>query len=209
MCSQIRRSPAPMRRRSADSSRRATSAKSTSGLKTSRRSPTSYWVTQFGKIARKASARHRSGGLGSVDVDERRKRAADRLSRDRRNRWRSRRRTPNRLQSLLQKVKGATSVNSTGTQLAPDISIQFDRNKAQALGVDLGQAAQAVGRRVWRQRCHAVRNDRRPRTSASRSTLSRIKRVSTISNRSRSARPTAVSSISAISRVSSRPPRRR
>jgi len=47
--------------------------------------------------------------------------------------------------ALLQKVPGATSVNSTGTQLAPEISIQFDRDKAQALGVDLGQAAQAAG----------------------------------------------------------------
>jgi len=46
---------------------------------------------------------------------------------------------------LLEKVPGATSVNSTGTQLAPEISIQFDRQKAQALGVDLGQAAQAAG----------------------------------------------------------------
>ena len=42
-------------------------------------------------------------------------------------------------------MPGATSANSTGTQLAPEISIQFDRNKAQALGVDLGQAAQAAG----------------------------------------------------------------
>ena len=47
--------------------------------------------------------------------------------------------------ALLEKVPGATSANSTGTQLAPEISIQFDRNKAQALGVDLGQAAQAAG----------------------------------------------------------------
>jgi len=46
---------------------------------------------------------------------------------------------------LLQSVPGATSVNSTGTQLAPEISVQFDRNKAQALGVDLAQAAEAVG----------------------------------------------------------------
>ncbi|MBV8602332.1 MAG: efflux RND transporter permease subunit, partial [Candidatus Eremiobacteraeota bacterium] len=46
---------------------------------------------------------------------------------------------------LLQKVPGATSVNSTGTQLAPEISVQFDRKKAQALGIDIGQAAIAAG----------------------------------------------------------------
>jgi hydrophobic/amphiphilic exporter-1 (mainly G- bacteria), HAE1 family len=46
---------------------------------------------------------------------------------------------------LLEKVPGATSVNSSGTQLGPEISIEFDRQKAQALGVDVGQAAQAAG----------------------------------------------------------------
>jgi hydrophobic/amphiphilic exporter-1 (mainly G- bacteria), HAE1 family len=46
---------------------------------------------------------------------------------------------------LLATVPGATSVNSSGTQLAPEISIQFDREKAQALGVDLATAANAAG----------------------------------------------------------------
>jgi HAE1 family hydrophobic/amphiphilic exporter-1 len=46
---------------------------------------------------------------------------------------------------LLKTVPGATSVNSSGTQRAPEISVQFDRKKAEALGVDLGQAAQAAG----------------------------------------------------------------
>ncbi|HTX58274.1 MAG TPA: efflux RND transporter permease subunit [Verrucomicrobiae bacterium] len=47
--------------------------------------------------------------------------------------------------NLLKTVPGATSVNSTGTQRAPEISIQFDRKKAQALGVDVGSAAVAAG----------------------------------------------------------------
>ena len=46
---------------------------------------------------------------------------------------------------LLEKTRGATSVNSSGTQLAPEISVEFDREKAQALGVDIGQAALAAG----------------------------------------------------------------
>ncbi len=46
---------------------------------------------------------------------------------------------------LLEKTPGATSVNSSGTLLGPEISIEFDREKAQALGVDLGQAAEAAG----------------------------------------------------------------
>ncbi|HEY1977388.1 MAG TPA: efflux RND transporter permease subunit [Candidatus Baltobacteraceae bacterium] len=47
--------------------------------------------------------------------------------------------------NLLQHTPGATSVNSSGTQLAPEISIEFDREKAQALGIDIGQAATAAG----------------------------------------------------------------
>jgi HAE1 family hydrophobic/amphiphilic exporter-1 len=47
--------------------------------------------------------------------------------------------------ALLEKTRGATSVNSSGTQLAPEISVNFDREKAQALGVDVGQAALAAG----------------------------------------------------------------
>ncbi len=46
---------------------------------------------------------------------------------------------------LLQNVPGATSVNSSGTQLGPEISIQFNRARAQALGIDIGQAAIAAG----------------------------------------------------------------
>jgi HAE1 family hydrophobic/amphiphilic exporter-1 len=45
----------------------------------------------------------------------------------------------------LQTTPGAISVNSTGTALAPEISVVFNRLKAQALDVDLGQAAAAAG----------------------------------------------------------------
>ena len=47
--------------------------------------------------------------------------------------------------ALLQHVPGATSVNSSGTQLAPEVSVNFDRAKAQALNVDIGNAAIAAG----------------------------------------------------------------
>ena len=47
--------------------------------------------------------------------------------------------------ALLKSIKGATSVNSSGTALTPEISIEFDRQKAQALGVNIGNAAQAAG----------------------------------------------------------------
>ncbi len=106
--------------------------------------PTSYWVTQFGKIARQylpsyvqavsvPSTATSGGNAQPIDFL-----VTDVTGGDP---------TPyaQKVTNLLRTVKGATSVNSTGTQLGPEISIEFDRNKAQAVGVDLGQAAQAVG----------------------------------------------------------------
>jgi HAE1 family hydrophobic/amphiphilic exporter-1 len=113
-------------------------------LKDGRRHATSYWVEQFRSMAQKnlpegvqavvVPATSTAGGNAQpIDVL-----VTDVTGGDP---------TPYAQQvvRLLQRVPGATSVNSSGTQLAPEISIQFDRNKAQALGVDLGQAAQAAG----------------------------------------------------------------
>jgi HAE1 family hydrophobic/amphiphilic exporter-1 len=49
------------------------------------------------------------------------------------------------VQDLLARTPGATNVNGTGTSLAPEISVEFDRAKAQALNVDVGVAAEAAG----------------------------------------------------------------
>ncbi len=113
-------------------------------LKDSRKHPTNYWVEQFRSIARKnlppgvqavVVPATSTGGGNSQPIDFL---ITDVTGGDP---------TPyaQKVVALLQKVPGATSVNSTGTQLGPEISIEFDRNKAQALGVDLGQAAQAAG----------------------------------------------------------------
>ncbi len=106
--------------------------------------PTSYWVTQFGKIARKDLPSYvQAVSVPSTSTTGGNAQPIDFLVTD----VTGGDPTPyaQQVATLLQKVKGATSVNSTGTQLGPEISIEFDRNKAQALGVDLGQAAQAVG----------------------------------------------------------------
>ncbi|MGH7736662.1 MAG: efflux RND transporter permease subunit [Candidatus Tyrphobacter sp.] len=50
-----------------------------------------------------------------------------------------------RVLTLLRTVPGATSVNSSAQELAPEVSVVFNRAKAQALDVDLGQAAEAAG----------------------------------------------------------------
>ena len=106
--------------------------------------PTSYWVTEFGKIARKNLPSYvQAVSVPSTSTTGGNAQPIDFLVTD----VTGGDPTPyaQQVASLLQKVKGATSVNSTGTQLGPEISIEFDRNKAQALGVDLGQAAEAVG----------------------------------------------------------------
>jgi hydrophobic/amphiphilic exporter-1 (mainly G- bacteria), HAE1 family len=113
-------------------------------LKDNRSHPTSYWVEEFRKIAQKnlpqgvsavvVPATGTSGGNAQpIDFLVTDVTGGDPTE------------YAQKVTDLLRTVKGATSVNSTGTELAPEISIQFDRNKAQALGVDLGQAAQAAG----------------------------------------------------------------
>ncbi len=106
--------------------------------------PTSYWVTQFGKIARQYLPSYvQAVAVPSTSTSGGNAQPIDFLVTD----VTGGDPTPyaQQVAALLQKVKSATSVNSTGTQLGPEISVEFDRNKAQALGVDLGQAAQAVG----------------------------------------------------------------
>ncbi|MBV8498506.1 MAG: efflux RND transporter permease subunit [Candidatus Eremiobacteraeota bacterium] len=113
-------------------------------LKDERAHPTSYWVQQFQKLV----DRNLPSGVQAVVVPATSTQGGnsqpiDFLVTD----VTGGDPTPYAQQvfDLLRRVPGATSVNSTGTQLAPEVSIQFDRAKAQALGVDLGQAAQAAG----------------------------------------------------------------
>ncbi|MGB6519296.1 MAG: efflux RND transporter permease subunit [Candidatus Cybelea sp.] len=113
-------------------------------LKDNRRHPTDYWVAQVRQIAQKTLPRSvdtvvvpatstQGGNAQPVDLLVTDVTGGDPTA------------YAQRVEALLQRVPGATSVNSTGSLLAPEIDVQFDRNKAQALGVDLGQAAQAAG----------------------------------------------------------------
>lgn len=113
-------------------------------LKDNRAHPTSYWVTQLRDIARKTlPATVQSVVVPATGTQGGNAQPIDFLVTD----VTGGDPTPyaQKIANLLRAVKGATSVNSTGTQLGPEISIEFDRTKAQALGVDLGQAAQAAG----------------------------------------------------------------
>jgi hydrophobic/amphiphilic exporter-1 (mainly G- bacteria), HAE1 family len=113
-------------------------------LKDDRKRSTSYWVTQFQQIAKGSFPPQATvvvvpstgtGGGNAQPVDFL---VTDVTGGDP---------TQYAVQVLnaLKTVKGATSVNSSGTALTPEISIIFNREKAEALGVDVGQAAEAAG----------------------------------------------------------------
>ncbi len=113
-------------------------------LKDKRKESTSYWVRQFRQIAAKTLPEGvQSVVVPSTSTSGGNAQPIDFLVTDVTGGDPTK--YAQQVVGLMEKVKGATSVNGSGTQLAPEISIQFDRDKAQALGVDLGQAAQAAG----------------------------------------------------------------
>jgi HAE1 family hydrophobic/amphiphilic exporter-1 len=113
-------------------------------LKDGRKHSTDYWVTEFRKLATKTFPNGTqavvvpstgTGGGNSQPVDVL---VSDLQGGDP---------TPYAVKvlDLLKTIKGATSVNSSGTALTPEVSVIFNRQKAEALGVDIGQAAEAAG----------------------------------------------------------------
>ncbi len=113
-------------------------------LKDNRKHSTAYWVTEFQKLSKNAFPAGvtvvvvPSTGTGGGNAQPVDMLVTDLTGGDP---------TPYAVKVLnaLKTVKGATSVNSSGTALTPEISIIFNREKAEALGVDVGQAAEAAG----------------------------------------------------------------
>jgi HAE1 family hydrophobic/amphiphilic exporter-1 len=112
-------------------------------LKDARKHPTAYWVTQIRDMARKELPGASTFVVPSTSTGGGNQQPIDLLVSD----VTGGDPTPAAVQvlELLQKTPGATSVNSSGTVLAPQVSVVFDRAKAQALDVDLGTAADAAG----------------------------------------------------------------
>jgi hydrophobic/amphiphilic exporter-1 (mainly G- bacteria), HAE1 family len=112
-------------------------------LNLDRKHPTSYWVNQFRQlvptIVKDAQitvvpATSQTGG-NAQPVDEL---VTDVTGGDPTQ-------YAQQVYQALVNTPGATNVNSSGSQLAPQIEVDFDRTKAQALDVDIGVAATAVG----------------------------------------------------------------
>lgn len=111
-------------------------------LKNARKHPTSYWVTQYKNIAPAIMPRAQvtvvpvtsSNGSNQQPIDEI---VSDATGGDP---------TPYayKVYQLLLHTRGATSVNSTASALAPQIALQFDRAKMRELNVNVNTAATAA-----------------------------------------------------------------
>jgi HAE1 family hydrophobic/amphiphilic exporter-1 len=112
-------------------------------LKDARKQPTSAWVTNFKKLASETIPKATTVVVPSTGTTGGNKQPIDLLVADVTGGDPTE--AAQKVFTLLQHTPGATNVNSTGTSLAPEVSIEFDRAKAQALDVDLGTAAAAAG----------------------------------------------------------------
>ncbi|MBD5654051.1 MAG: efflux RND transporter permease subunit, partial [Candidatus Eremiobacteraeota bacterium] len=112
-------------------------------LKDGRVHPTNYWVQQFTTLAKRTLPDAQSIVVPSTGTTGGNKQPVDFLVSDVTGGDPTA--AAQKLVALLATIPGATSVNGSGTSLAPQISVNFDRAKAQALDVDLGSAAQAAG----------------------------------------------------------------
>lgn len=113
-------------------------------LNDDRKHSTDYWVGQFRNLARKilpsdvTASVVPSSGTGGGNAQPIDFLVTDLTGGDP---------TPyaQQVYNLLKTVPGATSVNSSASTLAPEVSVVFNRQKAQALDVNLGDAAEAAG----------------------------------------------------------------
>lgn len=112
-------------------------------LQDARKHNTTYWVGEFKKFAAKAVPQATAVVVPSTGTTGGNKQPIDFLVSDISGGDPTA--AAQKVLALLKTVKGATSVNSTGTDLAPQVSIEFDRAKMQALGVSILSAAQAAG----------------------------------------------------------------
>ena len=112
-------------------------------LKDDRTESTDWWVGRFAQLARKTVPQATSVAVPSTGTAGGNKQPIDLIVSDVHGGDPTA--AAQRVVNLLKSIPGATSVNGSGTLLAPTVSVEFDREKAQALGVDLGNAANAAG----------------------------------------------------------------
>ncbi len=112
-------------------------------LADNRKKSTAWWATKFGQVARQIMPQAETVAVPSTTTGGGNKQPIDLIVSDITGGDPTS--AAQKVEDLLRHTPGAVHVSSSGTQLAPQISIEFDRAKAQALDVDIGQAANAAG----------------------------------------------------------------
>jgi hydrophobic/amphiphilic exporter-1 (mainly G- bacteria), HAE1 family len=110
-------------------------------LKPNRKKSTSYWAPVLGRIAGEVAPGARVVAIPATGTGGGNAQPIDYLITSTRD-------SPEvygaKVAQALRETPGTANVNSSAQQLAPQIDIEFDRDRARVLGVNIGQAAAAI-----------------------------------------------------------------
>ncbi|MGH7715725.1 MAG: efflux RND transporter permease subunit, partial [Vulcanimicrobiaceae bacterium] len=112
-------------------------------LKDARKQTTAWWANEFGKKARELMPEADNVAVPSTTTGGGNKQPIDIIVSDITGGDPTT--ASQKVLALLRRTPNATHVSSSGSDLAPQIAVIFDRAKAQALNVDIGDAANAAG----------------------------------------------------------------
>ncbi|HEY1882840.1 MAG TPA: efflux RND transporter permease subunit [Candidatus Cybelea sp.] len=110
-------------------------------LKPDRKKSTSYWAPVLGRIAGEVASGARVVAIPATGTGGGNSQPIDYLITSTRD-------SPEvyaaKVAQALRETPGTANVNSSAQQLAPQVDIEFDRDRARVLGVNIGQAAAAI-----------------------------------------------------------------
>jgi HAE1 family hydrophobic/amphiphilic exporter-1 len=110
-------------------------------LKSNRRRPTDYWAPVLGRIAQGVAPDARVVSIPATGTGGGNAQPIDYLvtsSDDHPEAYAT------KIADALRETPGTANVNSSAEKLAPQIDINFDRDRARVLGINIGQAAAAI-----------------------------------------------------------------
>ncbi|MGA3038200.1 MAG: efflux RND transporter permease subunit [Vulcanimicrobiaceae bacterium] len=112
-------------------------------LKDARKQSTAWWATRFSQEARKIIPQADNVAVPSTTTSGGNQQPIDMIVSDILGGDPTH--AAQQVLALMKSIPTATHVSSSGSQLAPQVEIIFDRQKMNALNVDIGQAANAAG----------------------------------------------------------------
>ncbi|HTX03840.1 MAG TPA: efflux RND transporter permease subunit [Candidatus Acidoferrales bacterium] len=112
-------------------------------LKDDRKEPTSWWATKFSQVAKTIIPQADIVSVPSTQTSGGNQQPIDMIVSDIYGGDPTA--ASNKVLALLKSIPNATHVSSSGSELAPQIEVVFDRTKMNALNVDIADAANAAG----------------------------------------------------------------